>query len=136
MAQHRRPSGKRGSAKTAEASGLEKLLAKATGDKRFRERLLSDHEEAVETSRVELTESERVLLTSVSGKQLEQLITNTPRPAAPRRRFVRTAVGWLGALLGGSALLGGCSSPAEEPEPSPIRGSQPDPPAPTGIRPD
>jgi len=136
MARDESRSGKRRSGKAAEASGLEKLLAKAAGDERFQERLLADREEAVKGARVELTDSERALLASVSARQLEQLIANTPRPAAPRRRFVRVAVGWLGALLGGSALLGGCGSPTEEPEPDPVRGSRPDPPAATGIRPD
>jgi hypothetical protein len=105
-------------------------------DTRFRTRLLSDREEAIAASGLELTPHEQALLQSVSGAQLEQLIANMPRPATPRRRFVQAAVGWLAALLGGSALLGGCGSPDDEPEPSPIRGSQPDPPVATGIRPD
>ncbi len=117
-------------------SGLEELLERAATDTRFRERLLADREDAVEASGLELTPSERTLLLSATGAQLEQLIAKTPRPAAPRRRFVRAAVGWLAALLGGSALLGGCGSPDDEPDPSPIRGSQPDPPIATGIRPD
>jgi hypothetical protein len=117
-------------------SGLEALLQRAAADTRFRERLLSDREEAIAASGLELTVNERALLQSVTRAQLEQLIANTPRPVAPRRRFVAAAVGWLAALLGGSALLGGCGSPDDEPEPSPIRGSQPDPPVVTGVRPD
>jgi len=95
-----------------------------------------DREEAIAASGLRLTPSERALLLSVTEAQLEQLILNTPRPLPPRRRFVRAAAGWLAALLGGSALLGGCGSPDDEPEPGPIRGSQPDPPVATGIRPD
>ncbi len=117
-------------------SGLEELLQRAAADTRFREQLLSGREEAIAASGLDLTPTERTLLLSVTGEQLEQLIANTPRPAAPRRRFVRAAAGWLAALLGGSVLLGGCGSPNDEPEPGPIRGSQPDPPVATGIRPD
>lgn len=117
-------------------SGLERLLQQAAANARFRRQLLMDREEAIAASGLRLTPSERALLLSVTEAQLEQLILNTPRPLPPRRRFVRAAAGWLAALLGGSALLGGCGSPDDEPEPGPIRGSQPDPPVATGIRPD
>ena len=137
MARDRGPSSKPGTGtKAGRSTGLETLLARAAGDGRFRERLLADRQEAIETAGAELTPHEQALLRSVSSEQLERLIANTPGPSRPRRRFVAAAAGWLAALLGGSALLGGCGSPSEEPEPDPVRGSRPDPPLATGSRPD
>jgi len=163
MARDERRSGKCGSGKAAEASGLEALLAKAAGDGRFRERLLADREGAARGARVELTDSEKLILRSITDQQLAAAIGAVPAPARSERRgFLQAAFGgvgaWLAALIGGSAAtMAGCGRPRRTAPPEALEhvspaGERPDipppkdereeeetdepPPATQGIRPD
>ncbi len=95
--------------------GIEQLIARAARDARFRQRLLADREAAAKKVRVGLTDSERLILRSISDQQLAAIIAAAPTPARSERRgFLQTALGgvgaWLAALLGGSAAVtAGCS---------------------------
>ena len=107
--------------------GIERLISRAATDQRFREQLLTDREAAVRYARIRLTGNEKVILLSIPDAQLAKIIATARPTEAPRRGFLRWAVGGIAALLGGSTLVtGGC----------PTMGIQPDEPPVTGIRPD
>jgi hypothetical protein len=95
--------------------GIERLIARAAGNASFRQRLLADREAAAKRARVDLTDSERLVLRSISDDQLAGIIDAVPASArAERRGFLQTALrgvgAWLAALVGGSAAVtAGCS---------------------------
>ncbi len=136
--------------------GIERLIARAAADARFRQRLLADREAAARRARVELTDSEKLILRSISDEQLAGIIDAVPASARSERRgFLQTALGgagaWLAALLGGSAVVtAGCSrvpvgrgqTTGERPDIPPPKdekeeeGSKEPPPVTRGIQPD
>ena len=106
--------------------GIERVIAKAAGDSRFRERLLSDRERA--TRHAKLTDSERTILLGIPDEQLVAIVTNAPVRTAPRRGFLGQLAGWGAALFGGAATattLSSCVSMGIRPDP-PVTGSRPD----------
>jgi hypothetical protein len=118
--------------------GIERCLHRAASDARFRQSLLADRARAARKARLGLTPAEEALLDAVSPEQLDQLIAQTPPPAAPRRHFLQMAFGWVAALLGGATVAGGCRR-NERPGPATmgVRMDEPPPgPATKGERPD
>ncbi len=111
--------------------GIEQAIERAAADDGFHARLLDGRADAAREAGIELSASEALLLSSVSEAQLNDLIDQAA-PPTPRRHFLQTAVGWMGALLGGAALTSGCKRKKKRKKtpPTPTRGIEPDIPAP------
>jgi hypothetical protein len=114
-------------------AGIDRLVALAAGDRRFRVRLFADRERAARSAGVRLSETERALLLAIPDEQLLAIIEAVPEARAARRSFLQSAAAWACGLLGGAALVttAGCPPPATAGE----RVDRP-PPPPTGSRPD
>lgn len=110
--------------------GIERVIAKAAADGRFRERLLSDREGALRRAR--LTDSERAILIGIPDEQLATIVANAPAQTAPRRGFIGRAIVYGALLLGGGAVAGTmCQTFGNRPDRPPPKGEAPDVPPPT-----
>ena len=97
--------------------GIERLISRAATDQRFREQLLTDREAAVRYARIRLTGNEKVILLSIPDAQLAKIIETAKPTEAPRRGFLRWAVGAAAAVLGGTVVAtGGCASKGIRPD--------------------
>ncbi|MHC4661994.1 MAG: twin-arginine translocation signal domain-containing protein [Planctomycetota bacterium] len=104
--------------------GIEQLLAMAAVDNEFAAALMNDHESAIAASEVELTETEKGILSSIPAPALKQMIGNVRGriPLKERRTFLKKSAAALLALVsGGTALLAPQETRAS-------RGSRPDKP--------
>ena len=116
--------------------GIEALLRRAAASPKVEEQLRADPIAAAQQAGIELTESERLILGATPPGQLEQMLAGY-RVARPERRgFLRRAWAAALALVLGPAVLAGCGEDLEDDNPPPVRGLEPDIPAPTGSRPD
>ncbi|MHC4661992.1 MAG: alpha/beta hydrolase [Planctomycetota bacterium] len=92
------------------SQGIEKVLALAAMDKDFHKRLLSDRASALETSPVDLTESETAVLLSISDEQLVAAIRKVDVPEPARRAFLKGAVVTALAVIGSTFIFTSTSS--------------------------
>lgn len=129
--------------------GIEQLLGMAAVDADLAARLREDRQNVIEGSGVELTPTERAVLSAIDDATLAKMIAKVGENLADpdRRQFLSLATGALALLAGGGALavgLAGCDDKTKrDPQRQPVKvaGIRPDEhqhrvPAPTGSRPD
>ncbi|TET35908.1 MAG: hypothetical protein E3J72_09725 [Planctomycetota bacterium] len=96
------------------SQGIEKVLALAALDEKFRENLFSDRAAALDECGLELTDSERSILMSIPEEQLQSAIKSTKVPEYARRAFLKGASAAVVAALaittfGAGVLLSSCT---------------------------
>lgn len=139
------PSERRGGRKLNVPRGLEKLVALAGLGPEWREKVLTDPLAAANEAELELSDSERAIITSVPPEALAGIVDSfrelVPRPSGLGRLAAGAAAA---AVL--AAALAGCGEdeerrerslgiPPDRPPPNP-RKVEPAPPAEGGVRPD
>jgi hypothetical protein len=145
------PDGQRRKGVQSVPVGLEQLLITAAVDPDFRRELVRDRVEAATRRGLELTESERSVLSIAPAPQLETMIDriDTSEQNLKRRKFLRAVAATVVTLAAGTGI-GACGGPGEGQSTgaetgAPFQGpvdtaaAQPPPPEPmppTGIRPD
>ncbi|MHC4661991.1 MAG: hypothetical protein ACYS8W_09920 [Planctomycetota bacterium] len=115
--------------------GIEQLLAMAAVDNEFAAALMNDHESATAASGVELTQTEKGILSSIPAPALKQMIGNVRGriPAKERRAFLKKSAAALLALVSGGILT---TAGLAEGDPGAAGGVRPDSPKTKGISPD
>ncbi len=103
--------------------GIEKLLARAAGDLRFRKALLADRYLAVEAQGFALVDSERAILESVSDAVLGTLIGRIDLKRHAKRRFMK---GVAAAAFATVAMTTNVACTEEEEGGSAVKGILPD----------
>jgi len=116
------PAERDGGRKIQVPRGLEKLVALAGLSSEWREKVGADPLAAAREAELELSENERAIVTSIPRPALEQMIDSFAGKAPRPKGIKRMAAGAAAAALLATALTG-C-------------GDKPEPPAPTGSRPD
>jgi len=116
------PASRDGGRKIQVPRGLEKLVALAKLSSDWRAKVVADPVSAAGEAGLELSDSERAIVKSVTAASLEQMIDSFGAKLPQPRKLGRMAAGAAAAALLATALTG-CSD-------------EPEPPAPTGIRPD
>jgi hypothetical protein len=118
--------------------GIEVLVKKASVDSEFRALLVERRADAAREIELDLDPAEESMLASIPREQLERIIDRTTVKPESRRVFLGRAAALMLAALGATVL--GCGSKGNDPDPNPVRGTQPDPPDTTdvtrGIQPD
>lgn len=104
-------------ARRAFSRGIEKVILLAALDREFGGRLLADREAALESCEVELTDSERAILTGIPDDRLIDAVERIPIPDSTRRTFLQRVAAGAGviALLGSILATGSCSYEIEKP---------------------
>lgn len=85
-------------------TGIQRLLRLASVDESFRQELIDRRAEVAEAAGVELTPSERAILTAIPADQLARMAGQLPEPTPDRRSFLRKTAATAVVLLGGAAL--------------------------------
>ena len=145
------PDGQRRKGVVSVPVALEQLLITASVDPEFREELLRDREQAAARRGLELTDSERSVLSIAPEHQLEAMIDriDTSEQNLKKRGFMRAVAATVVTLAAGTGL-GACGGPEDKQATgaetgAPFQGPvdtgavevpEPEPMPPTGIRPD
>ncbi|TET35909.1 MAG: twin-arginine translocation signal domain-containing protein [Planctomycetota bacterium] len=121
--------------------GIEQILAMAAVDDKFAAALLENREAAMKASGVEVTATEKGILTVIDNAALRQMIENVRGriPVRERRAFLKKSAAALLALVGGGFLTTASLAEAAQEAAGGVRadrGARPDKPATKGIRPD
>lgn len=95
--------------------GIDHVLARAALDRRFRERLLSARERALDGAGIPLSPAERGILVATSAEQLGAMVDGVARNLVDRRSWFARVAGALGVFVGGLALLGETGCRPKEP---------------------
>jgi hypothetical protein len=92
-------------------TGIQKLLRLAGEDDKFRAVFLEQRAGVAKAAGVELSASEKAILSAVPARQLEAMIDRVPPVTPDRRDFLRQTAASAVVLLGGAALgeaVSGC----------------------------
>lgn len=85
--------------------GIEKIIALAAIDEKFRRSLLADREEALDNCIFELSPAERAIFRSISNRQLKANIKRVTVPKHARHLFLKGAIAAAIALIMGAGLF-------------------------------
>ena len=91
-------------------AGIDYLVSLAARDPKFGKRVVEDPLKAARRAGLRLTDSERAVLSTLPGEQLQAVIDSATPPPVARRGFLQRAALWVVGLFGGVALttMAGC----------------------------
>lgn len=104
-------------------TGIQKLLRLAGEDDQFRLIFLERRAGVAKAAGIELSASERAILSAVPSRQLEAMIQRVPPTPRDRRHFLRQTAASAVVLLGGAALSEAASGCKQQSGPGSAAGS-------------